>query len=194
VTWRELPLEKLLLAPWNYKADNPAMMRRLLGSLRRNHQVVNLIVRRIGQDRWEVVNGNHRLRAMRKLRVPAAYCCDLGKITEAAARRVALETNELQFDRDPGAMAQVIGRLLERFAAQDLAITLPFSASMLETYRGAELPRQPAEPELDLDGDGGVGIRLEPMDRELLRRAMDHLGLQDTDRALGAMLDAEGIR
>lgn len=95
-TWKEVPVAKLDKAPWNYKGEDAVIGDRLRASLKRQGQIVNLIVRPMPRGRFEVVNGNHRLDKLRELMVQTAVCCVVD-VNESVAKRIALQTNELSF-------------------------------------------------------------------------------------------------
>jgi len=107
------------------------MQKALEGNLRRNGQVENLIVRELDDGTYEVVNGNHRLDAMRAVGIDMATCWNLGKISPAEAKRVAIETNETRFQADPVLLAQLANSLLEEYEPTDLAETTPWTAAEL---------------------------------------------------------------
>ena len=125
--WKWLPLEKLTEAPWNYKADDQRMEETLVNNLRRNGQVINLLVRELDDGTYEVVNGNHRLRALREINAASALCFDLGKITTPEAKRIAVETNEVVFTANQERLTKVLTEIVDRFGIKDIASTTPYS-------------------------------------------------------------------
>jgi len=125
--WKQIPIDELQEAPWNYKAEDERMEQALINNMKRNGQIVNLIVRTIGKDRYEVVNGNHRLRALRALGAKTALCFDLGEIDTATAKRIALETNEVSFAPNQEALTVVLKTIIDKYGLKDVAETTPFS-------------------------------------------------------------------
>jgi ParB-like chromosome segregation protein Spo0J len=70
--YKELPIEKLVPAHWNYKKDpseEKALMEKLKANILSNGQVENIIVRRLTDNTYEVVNGNHRFHAIKELNI-----------------------------------------------------------------------------------------------------------------------------
>lgn len=197
VTWRDIPVARLAPAPWNYKEDDAAMSRRLEGSLARNGQVVNLIVRRMRKG-WEVVNGNHRLEALVKTAAPSARCCDLGRVSQETAMRIAAETNELEFEDDPLRLSDVLGRLVAKYSMSDLVATLPFSGRALElqaalgTFDLSQLETVPPFDGSAFRGADLVQISIRQEDRKLLQEAMRRTGLPEEGTIL-ALLAAAGF-
>lgn len=136
----EIPISKLTSAQWNYKKDDDKrsleLMENLKANIARNGQIENLIVRPTdhGKGMYEVVNGNHRLSALKSLKIKKAVCFNLGKISQAHAERIALETNETKFEADPLKLAGIIRNIAEEFDMADLIATMPMSEDEMTSY------------------------------------------------------------
>ena len=134
--WGEIPIKKLVSAPWNYKVDDSDRAKDLKANIERNGQLENIIVRKIENGKYEVVNGNHRLDAFNDLKMKKVFCYNLGKVTIEESQRIAVETNETRFDSDGLALAKIIDGLIgdDGFAIEDLATTMPYSVEELEGF------------------------------------------------------------
>lgn len=132
--FREMDLAKLVKANWNYKVENADLSRKLVSNMKRNGQIENLLVRPLETGFYEVVNGNHRLDAMEELGIKKVMVFDLGNISDAQARRIAVETNETKFLADTALLADVIGEILEEFPVEDLTETMPYTKQEIEDY------------------------------------------------------------
>ena len=135
----EVPITSLTLAVWNYKTDDPKLMRKLESNIKKHGQVENLIVREMndGPDIvYEVVNGNHRLKALTNLGYDNVVCYNLGKITDATAKRIAVETNETKFGTDSIKLAEVMRDIRDEYHLDDILETMPFSKGELENFEG----------------------------------------------------------
>ena len=145
----EIPLNKLVSAEWNYKKidddQSLALMEKLKKNLARNGQVENIIVRKMDKGKFEVVNGNHRLKALGSIGVKSVVCFNLGKITLAHAQRIAVETNETNFEKDPTKMAHMLKSITAEFSVDDLIETMPMDKSDIDGYLGS----------LEFDSGGG---------------------------------------
>lgn len=126
-----IPIADLIKASWNYKTDDPAKAKILKANIQRNGQIENILVRDIG-DKFEVVNGNHRLDAMIELGIPEAICYNLGGISDEQAYRIAVETNETRFDSDPDKLGALLSGLMDSFDVSELLETIPFSVDDIE--------------------------------------------------------------
>lgn len=147
-----ITLDKLIKAAWNYKEDDPALTEKLKTNIKRNGQIENIIVRELETGYFEVVNGNHRLDALRDLNCEAVYCYNLGPINESQAKRIAVETNETRFKSNDDRFSKVILDLKADFSLSDLSSTMPFTEQELEKLldpnAGKAIPKD-TEPQIE---------------------------------------------
>lgn len=122
-----LPVSVLHKAEWNYKTEDARLSEKLRNNIKKNGQIENLIVRSLASGGYEVVNGNHRLDVLRELGVSEVAVCDLGEVSDAYAKRVAIETNETRFENDSQRLHDVFADLRASFDETDLLETMPFS-------------------------------------------------------------------
>jgi len=130
----EMPLDKLVKADWNYKTEDKDKQEKLKENIKRNGQIENIIIRELETGYFEVVNGNHRLSVLKDLETDKAYCYNLGKISQAQAIRIAIETNETKFDTDSITLAERVKELTEEFDIKDLVNTLPYTETEIENF------------------------------------------------------------
>lgn len=130
----EIPIVKLVKADWNYKTEDLNKQEKLKENIKRNGQIENIIVRELETGFFEVVNGNHRLSVLKALNIEKAYSYNLGKISQAQAIRIAIETNETKFDTDSIALAERVKELTEEFDLKDLVNTLPYSEIEIDNF------------------------------------------------------------
>tara|TARA_R110000868_G_scaffold93644_1_gene259108 strand:- start:186 stop:809 length:624 start_codon:yes stop_codon:yes gene_type:complete len=128
-----LPVAQLVEAEWNYKVQNAFVQGKLVENIRRNGQLETIIVRPIAKDVFEVVNGNHRLAAFRTLATESVVVCNVGPITDAAARRMAIETNETRFERDDLQFAARLNEIMQEFPTDQLLVTMPYTEEELQS-------------------------------------------------------------
>lgn len=130
--WADIPLEKLIPADWNYKEDDVLKSEKLVNNLKRNGQVETIIVRQLATGFFEVVNGNHRLAAFPAAEIKTVHVFNAGIITDAHARRLAIETNETRFDSNAAKLAGLMKELEGEFTQDELASTMPYSGEEIE--------------------------------------------------------------
>lgn len=128
----DIPVDKLVPADWNYKKDDDAKQEKLVNNIKRNGQVENILVRELETGFFEVVNGNHRLKAFQQVEITSVHAFNLGEISDAKARRIAIETNETRFENDVLRMADLLKDIGEEFTTDELASTMPFSKDEMD--------------------------------------------------------------
>ncbi len=155
----QIDIDRLVKADWNYKDDDQTRLEKLVANLKRNGQVENIIVRELETGFFEVVNGNHRYDAMVSLGVNRVWCFNLGRVSLAAAQRIAVETNETKFDSNQLRLAEVIREIQQEFPLEELVSTLPFSEQDIEAMnRLHEFPWDaPSTTTADGSGEGDGG-------------------------------------
>lgn len=123
----EIPIDKLVKAGWNYKENNQELAEKLSNNIKRNGQIENIIVRELETGFYEVVNGNHRLDVLKELGFETVYSFNLGDISEAQAKRIAVETNETKFESSEKLLKGIMKEINNEFDIDDLLLTMPFS-------------------------------------------------------------------
>ena len=131
--WVKVDLGQLMKAEWNYKTENSEKSKKLTANLKRNGQVENILIRELN-GKYEVVNGNHRLDGFREAGIVEPMCYNLGKISDKAAQRIAVETNETRFESDPLKLAEIISGLTKEFGLLDIEQTTPFLENELKDF------------------------------------------------------------
>lgn len=143
--YKTIPLASLVMAPWNYKTDDDHLQSKLVANIKKNGQVENLLVRSLKDGKFEVVNGNHRFKALRELGYKKVLVCDLSPMSEEEAKRIALETNETRFESDPLMLAQLVNSVGDSFA--DFTETAPFTDEQFENFEHMIEIEHPEEQE-----------------------------------------------
>lgn len=132
----EVDIENLTLAVWNYKTDDPKLLKKLEANIKKHGQVENLIVRELHDGAFEVVNGNHRLKALINLGYDKVVCFNLGQVSDAKAKRIAVETNETKFGTDSIKLAEVMRDIREEYEVDDVMETMPFTRGEMDNFQG----------------------------------------------------------
>lgn len=135
--YRVIPLDRLRPAPWNYKADDVERARQLAASIDSEKEALVLLVRRLPGENgtYEVIDGNHRLEALRQLGWEGAICRDYGTISDPRAVKIAVAVNETRFDSDVAKLADLFADvLLPAYGMETLTAELPYSPDELAIY------------------------------------------------------------
>jgi len=133
--WQAIEIDKLVSANWNYKTDDEELEAHLSENMKRNGQIESIIVRELETGFYEVVNGNHRLKVMRQLGMTDVMTFNLGEISLAAAKRIAVETNETRFTSDNIKLAETLKEISQEFDLSDLLKTMPYTEEEFNRYQ-----------------------------------------------------------
>ena len=147
---------QLTLAPWNYKTDDPDMLEKLKANIKKNGMIENLIVRTLDDGTIEVVNGNHRLQAAIDLGIEKVMVFNLGYISDADAKRIAIETNETRFGVDNEQLSSLLQEINGKYDLEDLAESMPFNAIELEALMNGEMTLTGLTVNLDEEPEGAL--------------------------------------
>lgn len=130
-----MDLDKLIQADWNYKLEDEALSLALLNNIKREGQIVSLMVRELDTGFFEVVDGNHRLPVLLKLGMKKAMVCNLGKVSRTEAIAKAVGTNEIKFEPDNIKLAGLLNELGQDYTVEELAEFLPYDKEKLENFQ-----------------------------------------------------------
>lgn len=133
--WCDIGTTLLIKADWNYKTEDEFMAAKLRENIRRNGQIESIIVREMPKGKYEVVNGNHRLDVMTELNMKTVHAFNLGKISDAAAKRIAVETNETRFESDSMRLAELVKEMTVEYPLEELEQSMPYSKEELENFQ-----------------------------------------------------------
>lgn len=124
----KLKVKDLVPAKWNYKENDQKTLEALKANIAKNGQLESIIVRELPNNKYEVVNGNHRLEVFKSLEIKEVDAYSLGDIPLKEAQRIALETNETRFKSNEDDLFRLLDSLAEEFSLEDLQETLNFEA------------------------------------------------------------------
>lgn len=132
--YKLIPFKLLVKADWNYKVDNDNLKGKLIENLKRNGQVVNTLVRELDTGYYEVIDGNHRYDAFADMKVDYVLCFDFGRLSDASAKRIAVEINETRFESDNIKLAETMADISTEYSLEELEVSIPFTLSELENF------------------------------------------------------------
>ena len=138
---QEIQIKDIKPAKWNYKTDNQKILSKLKRNIKKNGQVQNIIVREIPNPTkenpdnfyYEVINGNHRLKAFKQLGLSSMVAFNLGRLSLVEAKLIALETNETNFT-PTSRLGQLIDDIAHDFTLDDLTSTMPYTKRDMQTF------------------------------------------------------------
>ena len=126
----ELSLDQLREAEWNPNLIDEAMLERLRVSIKRYDVVQNLVVRPFGNNTYEVLSGNQRLKILRELGVEMAPCMIID-LDDAPARLLSQALNHIRGEDDLGLRADLMRKVIATIPEEDILAILPETADSL---------------------------------------------------------------
>lgn len=103
-----LEIDKLIKAEWNYKTDGTEeQIQKLMKSIEYDDSAGILAVRKLN-DKYEVIDGNHRLEALRRLGWKSIQVENFGDLPKSKAIVISRRRNHVWFDDDLKAFSDLI--------------------------------------------------------------------------------------
>jgi len=141
--------------------------------------------------RYQILNGHHRLRALKELGHTTARC-DVWEVDDAEALVLVATLNRLAGEDVPAKREALLAQLLGRFDLPRLADLVPESRDDLEELARSIAPPpvpEPAAPE-DFEPVEFLTFALTPAQRLVVDEALKRTGLRDRAEALLAIAEA----
>ena len=123
----------LIKAEWNYKTDGTEdQITKLMNSINEDSSVGVLAVREI-DDKFEVIDGNHRFEAIQRLKWKKIPCENFGSISKAKAITIARRRNHKWFEDDILAYAEIFKEeVLAEYSIDELEKFMPDTKDEME--------------------------------------------------------------
>jgi len=138
VTWGNglrvelMRLDAMRPNPWNpNKMDEETFAKEIL-SIQNNGFVEPIKVRITPTDEVEIIDGEHRWRASQQVGLVEVPVVNLGKISDAQAKKLTIIANELRGSPEPVLLAELIRDLSINTPIAELALELPMSTTELD--------------------------------------------------------------
>jgi ParB family chromosome partitioning protein len=167
----DLPIDPIIPAGWNPNEMDQTMLEHLRRSIQRFGLVVPLVVRPLGNDRYETVGGAQRLSILKELNIPEAPCVIVAA-DDAEARLLGQALNHIAGSDNLGLRAQLLREVLEATPSEEVLALLPETAASLQT--------------LTVMGQQSIALALQHWERTQKAR-LRHLSFQLTDDQLAVV-------
>jgi len=129
-----LPIESLVPADWNWKTKGEnERVEKFIRSIEHDRSAGVLAVRELGNKKYEVIDGNHRLTALKQLKWKAVPCENFGALSLAEAMTTARRRNFDWFEDDIFKYAKAFQSVTEEIPVAELAMFMPETRNELET-------------------------------------------------------------
>ncbi len=176
----DIPLADLHAHPANSNVMPEALLAKLVGHIERTGRYPSVIVRQRTGDAeaggYEILDGHHRVEALRRLGVEAARC-DVWDVDDEGALVLLATLNRLQGRDDPRRRAALLAELGRTLDGGAMAARLPEDAARIR--RTLELNEKPAPPRLPRAiGEMPVAVHffLLPAERDRLEERLAAIG------------------
>lgn len=120
-----LPLDQLRPNPWNPNEMDDAKFEKEKASITRFGMIDPIIARE--NDGYEIIDGEHRWRALEDLGHPMAPVWNLGNVPTAKAEQMTIVLNELRGEPNREKLGVLLKDLLASETTADLLEVLPFT-------------------------------------------------------------------
>ncbi|WP_422444346.1 ParB/RepB/Spo0J family partition protein [Thermoanaerobacterium sp. DL9XJH110] len=128
---KNLPIDKVRANSWNPNQMDAKTMAKLKADIRRKGVVQPILVRPVGPDEWEIVDGFHRWTILQELgytEVPAIVL----DFDDAEAKLKTLQLNYMRGAAVPIRLANLIHDLNRTMTLEDLEAVLPYEKAELK--------------------------------------------------------------
>jgi hypothetical protein len=179
-----IDIKDLHKADWNYKTDGTdEQIEKLINSINQDKSVGVLAVRET-EDGFEVIDGNHRLEAVSRMKWEEVPCENFGLITKATAITIARRRNHQWFEDDLLSYSDIFKNdVLQEYSLDDLEKFMPDTkAEMMSIAELTDFDWDQFERNDDLDDDPLKTIKLIVNDdiyqlwKDWLAKCQDMLG------------------
>jgi hypothetical protein len=126
----EVPTKAITSPGWNCNQMDPAMRCRLRCSIERFGMVVPLVVRSIGDGRYETIGGALRLAILGEMGVPTVTCVKV-EADDAHALLLSQTLNHIAGQDNLGLRAELLRRVLEVIPQGEVLCLLPETTKSL---------------------------------------------------------------
>jgi hypothetical protein len=160
-------IDRLEANPWNPNRMDDITFQKELASLRKFGYVNPIIVRQLG-ERWQIIDGEHRKKALKRLDVEGEIPVTvIDKLDDSEAKQLTIVLNETRGKADPKRMGDLLLDLLGSESKSDLLDVLPYSPPVFDKLAGlAPLDWETVEQETVARPTGGWVERTYRLPRE----------------------------
>jgi len=129
----KLEINKLMKADWNYKTDGTEeQITKLMNSIEYDNSAGVLAVRKV-RNKYEVIDGNHRLEALKRLKWKEVQVENFGDLPKSKAIILSRRRNHVWFDDDLVSFGTLLKEdVLPDIGLDELKTILPDTSEEIE--------------------------------------------------------------
>jgi ParB family chromosome partitioning protein len=140
---KTVPIEKLVAHPDNPNHMSDKTFAKLVRNIKRTGRYEPIIVRKKGES-YEIINGHHRVKALRQLGIKTADIV-IWDVNDEDTDILLTTLNRLSGSDELDKKLAILKRLNEKMRATELAKLLPFSSTQIKRLKEFKLPTVPAK-------------------------------------------------
>lgn len=119
---------------WNFNVQSDRLFNSLKNSLKRFGKIYPVIVRELAKDEYEIIDGEHRWKALRLLKVAHTPAKNLGKVPDILAKELMMMLNKTRGEANLGklgiSLARIVGTM--EHEGSDPLDLLPYNSEQLK--------------------------------------------------------------
>lgn len=128
-----VPIEALSPNPWNPNVQSEFIFEKEIRSLEKHGQLAPVLVRQIGGG-FEIIDGEHRYKAMRSLGATEIEVKDLGALSDTDAKQITILMNEIRGEPDEVRLQRLLQDLAQQVDLTELQEAMPYSEEEMKAY------------------------------------------------------------
>lgn len=132
--FQHAPVHKLVPNDWNYNHQDTATFNKLVASIKQNGFSQPVIARELPSGMLEIINGEHRWKAAKRLKLQEVPVFLLEDADDEKARTLTIALNELSGSPDEDKLAALMHQLSQSIDVKTLESVLPYDAPALQNY------------------------------------------------------------
>lgn len=117
---------------WNYNEQSKLIYEKEKLSIHNHGFLEPILVRSIGNDQYEIIDGYHRWLAVRELGGKEIPVIDLGEVSDEMAKTMTITMNELGGEPNDVKLSKILVSIAEESNVEDLAEELPYDEKELQ--------------------------------------------------------------
>ena len=123
---KKIPVELVKPNPWNPQMMTPEIFEKAKRSIRDHGFIMPITVRSKEDGTFEIIDGEHRFKALVELGYAKVFAMDLGSIPDHQAQALTLKLNDIRGESDEDAKMALMRDLFGVFSFPELMESLPY--------------------------------------------------------------------
>lgn len=189
-----LPIEQLEAHPANSNVMPEELLAKLADHVERTGRYPPVIVRRLDEHRYQILDGHHRVMALRRLRRIHATCV-IWDVDDDEALVLLATLNRLQGKDDPYKRGDLLASLREHHGTREMSAMLPERPAQVEALMALRRPPPPPRLPQPLETmPRAVTFFLLPPQRNALEARLKQIGGTREEALMHLVLTQEEMR